>query len=93
METANLAEPQSTYGASGMSLLELLERHFGYKSFRPLQQEVIEHVINGNDAVVLMPTPLTRLNGRWLNCRAKVLSACSSYCTDAAVKTAACRAR
>ncbi len=56
METANLAEPQSTYGASGMSLLELLERHFGYKSFRPLQQEVIEHVINGNDAVVLMPT-------------------------------------
>jgi superfamily II DNA helicase RecQ len=25
--------------------LELLERHFGYKSFRPQQLEVIEHVL------------------------------------------------
>ena len=35
---------------------ELLERHFGYKSFRPQQREIIEHVLAGNDAVVLMPT-------------------------------------
>ncbi len=35
---------------------ELLERHFGYKTFRPQQQEVIEHVLAGNDTVVLMPT-------------------------------------
>ncbi|MBK9761306.1 MAG: DNA helicase RecQ [Flavobacteriales bacterium] len=35
---------------------ELLERHFGYKTFRPQQQEIIEHVLAGNDAVVLMPT-------------------------------------
>ncbi|MEZ4738585.1 MAG: DNA helicase RecQ [Flavobacteriales bacterium] len=35
---------------------ELLERHFGYKSFRPQQLEVIDHVLRGNDAVVLMPT-------------------------------------
>jgi ATP-dependent DNA helicase RecQ len=35
---------------------ELLERHFGYKSFRPQQQAIIEHVIAGNDTVVLMPT-------------------------------------
>jgi ATP-dependent DNA helicase RecQ len=34
----------------------LLERHFGYKSFRPLQREVIEQVLAGRDAVVLMPT-------------------------------------
>ena len=34
----------------------LLERHFGYKQFRPLQREVIDHVLEGNDAVVLMPT-------------------------------------
>ena len=33
-----------------------LHRHFGYKSFRPLQQEVIEHVVQGDDALVLMPT-------------------------------------
>ena len=35
---------------------ELLERHFGYKTFRPQQQEIIEHVLEGKDAVVLMPT-------------------------------------
>lgn len=35
---------------------ELLERHFGYKAFRPQQQEIIYHVLAGNDAVVLMPT-------------------------------------
>jgi ATP-dependent DNA helicase RecQ len=34
----------------------LLGRHFGYKSFRPLQREVIEQVLAGRDAVVLMPT-------------------------------------
>lgn len=36
--------------------LDLLEKHFGYKSFRPGQHDVIEHVLAGNDAVVLMPT-------------------------------------
>lgn len=36
--------------------LELLERHFGYKRFRPQQQEIIEHVLAGRDTVVLMPT-------------------------------------
>ena len=56
MESVILAEPPSSYLPSGNPLLELLERHFGYKSFRPLQQEVIEHVVQGNDAVVLMPT-------------------------------------
>ena len=35
------------------SPLDLLERHFGYKNFRPQQQEVIEHVLAGNHAVVL----------------------------------------
>ncbi len=38
------------------SPLQLLEKHFGYKSFRPQQEEVINHVLAGNDAVVLMPT-------------------------------------
>ncbi|MGV9012606.1 MAG: DNA helicase RecQ [Flavobacteriales bacterium] len=46
---AFVAEPHA-------SPLDLLERHFGYKSFRAGQQEVIEHVLAGNDAVVLMPT-------------------------------------
>src|SRR5690349_15931521 len=38
------------------SSLHLLERHFGYKSFRPQQEEIIEHVLARKDAVVLMPT-------------------------------------
>jgi ATP-dependent DNA helicase RecQ len=34
----------------------VLARVFGYDSFRPGQQEIIEHVVAGGDALVLMPT-------------------------------------
>ena len=34
----------------------LLKKFYGYSSFLPLQYEVIKCVIEGNDAVVLMPT-------------------------------------
>ena len=34
----------------------VLRRVFGYESFRGAQQEVIEHLVAGGDAVVLMPT-------------------------------------
>lgn len=34
----------------------LLQKYFGYRSFRPQQKEIIEHLLKGNDAVVLMPT-------------------------------------
>ncbi len=34
----------------------LLKKHFGYDAFRPLQEEIISHVIGGGDALVLMPT-------------------------------------
>ena len=36
--------------------LALLRRTFGYASFRGQQQEIIEHVVAGGDAIVLMPT-------------------------------------
>ena len=36
--------------------VEVLRRVFGYDSFRGAQQEIIEHVIGGGDALVLMPT-------------------------------------
>ncbi|MBP6574006.1 MAG: DNA helicase RecQ [Flavobacteriales bacterium] len=35
---------------------ELLHKHFGYNQFRPLQREAIDHLLAGNDAVILMPT-------------------------------------
>ena len=37
-------------------LLDALESHYGYESFRPQQRETIEHVRAGGDALVLMPT-------------------------------------
>jgi ATP-dependent DNA helicase RecQ len=37
-------------------LHELLQRHWGYASFRPLQEEVIHSVLDGKDTLGLMPT-------------------------------------
>lgn len=37
-------------------LQTLLKKYFGYDQFRPLQGEIIQHVVNGGDAFVLMPT-------------------------------------
>ncbi|MGH3647945.1 MAG: DNA helicase RecQ [Micromonosporaceae bacterium] len=36
--------------------LEVLRRVFGYESFRGEQREIIDHVVAGGDALVLMPT-------------------------------------
>lgn len=36
--------------------LGVLNKIFGYKNFRGEQEKIINHVINGNDALVLMPT-------------------------------------
>lgn len=36
--------------------LGVLRKFYGYDSFYPLQFQVIQHVMQGNDAVVLMPT-------------------------------------
>lgn len=35
---------------------ELLKKYFGYENFRPQQEEIIEQVLSGADALVLMPT-------------------------------------
>ncbi|RMI40696.1 DNA helicase RecQ [Actinomadura harenae] len=44
--------PRPEYGTP----IEVLNRVFGYDAFREGQQEIIEHVANGGDALVLMPT-------------------------------------
>ncbi|SCE65700.1 ATP-dependent DNA helicase RecQ [Micromonospora matsumotoense] len=36
--------------------LDVLRRVFGYDAFRGFQQEIIDHVVAGGDALVLMPT-------------------------------------
>lgn len=39
-----------------MSELDILRQVFGYEAFRGPQQAIVEHVVSGGDALVLMPT-------------------------------------
>ncbi|MGH3673371.1 MAG: DNA helicase RecQ [Pseudonocardiaceae bacterium] len=49
-----MAASEASTGTS--DALQVLRRIFGYDSFRGAQQEIIDHVIAGGDALVLMPT-------------------------------------
>ncbi len=46
-------EPPS---ATGRSPAQVLHEVFGYESFRPLQGDIVQEVVAGGDALVLMPT-------------------------------------
>ncbi|MHA7877866.1 MAG: RecQ family ATP-dependent DNA helicase [Bacteroidota bacterium] len=39
-----------------MNPLETLRQYWGYQSFRPLQQEIIQAVLEGKDVIALLPT-------------------------------------
>ena len=38
------------------SLLPVLQRYWGYASFRPLQEDIMQSVLSGRDTLALMPT-------------------------------------
>src|SRR3989475_12896717 len=50
------SEPNQMPSSEVSPALQVLQRVFGYDSFRAGQQEIIEHVVGGGDALVLMPT-------------------------------------
>ncbi|MBS1575218.1 MAG: RecQ family ATP-dependent DNA helicase [Bacteroidetes bacterium] len=39
-----------------MTIHEILKRYWGFDSFRPLQEDVINSILTGNDTLALMPT-------------------------------------
>src|SRR5690242_18938113 len=42
--------------ATVQDLYDALKRHWGYDSFRPMQERIVQSLITGNDAAVIMPT-------------------------------------
>ncbi len=48
--------PESPGPAVPDAALDVLRRVFGYPEFRPNQREIVDHVVAGGDAFVLMPT-------------------------------------
>ncbi|MGW3459288.1 DNA helicase RecQ [Streptomyces olivaceoviridis] len=53
---SEMAQVTEGPGAADSEALATLHRVFGYGAFRGEQQAIIEHVVAGGDAVVLMPT-------------------------------------
>lgn len=41
---------------AGHGISEILQQYWGYSAFRPLQQEIISSVLDGNDTLALLPT-------------------------------------
>ena len=51
--SAVLSDPETTLASEP---LQVLAQVFGYTQFRGAQQEIVDHVVAGGDALVLMPT-------------------------------------
>ena len=54
--TAPVAPPSSALAAAPTALVSVLQRYWGYTTFRPLQQEAMEAILAGRDSLVVMPT-------------------------------------
>jgi ATP-dependent DNA helicase RecQ len=48
--------PQPVPAASVDELRKLIEHHWGFRTFRPLQERAMRAVLGGRDSVVVMPT-------------------------------------
>ncbi len=56
MVTAQTRSRHSRIKQPMTSISDTLQRVFGLQDFRPFQQDIIEQVVGGSDAFVLMPT-------------------------------------
>ena len=60
--TSDIIHPTSAIISNVLTMIvsrtpgDILRQYWGYHSFRPLQQEIIQSVLSGNDTLALMPT-------------------------------------
>ncbi|BES71459.1 DNA helicase RecQ [Marinobacter nanhaiticus D15-8W] len=54
--TLTATPPASDFSSLKARAQEVLHQVFGFEDFRPLQGEVVDALVSGNDALVLMPT-------------------------------------
>ena len=55
MHISNIGDSQAVPDHASRAL-EILRTVFGYPAFRGQQQDIIDHIASGHDALVLMPT-------------------------------------
>lgn len=56
MVEIRLQSDRSSVTSCEMQPIDILKTHFGYDSFRGRQEKIIEHVLSGHHALVIMPT-------------------------------------
>jgi ATP-dependent DNA helicase RecQ len=56
LSVCRTAASSPTRYVSDMDLEQTLHRHFGFSEFRPGQRAVVDHIVAGHDALVVMPT-------------------------------------
>jgi len=54
--SGELAELRNQQSVTMDKAHEILSKYFGFDSFRPMQDDIIQHVLDGKDSLVLMPT-------------------------------------